>query len=89
MKENKKSALRHTLELFGCMTLGFIISQCNLGCGIHVASPEEIQAAYTAEQLGCVENAKTREEADACRKAVNRKYGLCDGIEWPRISPCD
>ena len=60
----------------------------NEGCH-NSRSAEAAQAAYIMELTGCVERAKTKEESVACRAAVNRKYGLCEPGDWPRISPCD
>jgi len=82
----KTSVVRHVLEVLGCMLFGFIISHCSTGCK-PVQTPGEIEAAYAAELLGCVEKAKTREEADDCRKQVNLRYGLCNQQDWPRITP--
>lgn len=80
---------KHVIEAILATAIAILVGRFATGCDAHVNDPREIEAAYTAELLGCVETAKTKQEADDCRKAVNRKYGLCDQVQWPRISPCD
>jgi hypothetical protein len=63
------------------------LGHCNQGCGGTYA--RDIESAYIMETLGCVERAKTLEESQACRREVNKRYGLCRTEDWPRISPCD
>lgn len=42
------------------------------------ATPEAAEAAYTAEQLACVQKSSTREESRVCRAEVDRKWGVAD-----------
>lgn len=54
------------------------------GCGMST-----MEQSYIMEITGCVERAKTKQEADECRRDVNRRYGLCNPADWPRVNPCD
>ena len=83
-----KSLVRHGAEVALAVAIAMALVHCTEGCK-PAQDPNEIAAAYAAEQLACVEQAKTRYEADVCRANVNRKYGLCDQVRWPNINPCD
>jgi hypothetical protein len=39
-------------------------------------TPAQAEAAYTAEQLRCVDVATTLAESKACRKQVDEKWGV-------------
>lgn len=45
------------------------------GCALF-ARPEAAEAAYTAEHLRCVDDARTLAESHACRDAVDRRWGI-------------
>lgn len=68
--------------------VGFVIAttvaHCNAGCQLPAVDASD---AYRVELAKCVTDAKTREEADACRAEVNKKYNVCEG-EWPKLQPC-
>jgi hypothetical protein len=45
-----------------------------LGCTPR--TPAQAEAAYTAELLRCVDQARTLAESRACRAEVNRRWGV-------------
>lgn len=47
-----------------------------LGCQ-EPLTPATSEAAYTAELLACVNNAKDREASYDCRVSVNQRWGVC------------
>jgi len=61
------------------------------GCAPRASSTAGANAAYTAETLGCVEKAKSKEDSHKCRVEVNRRYGLCGelGPGQKRSVPCE
>lgn len=70
--------------------MAIVLAELHYGCKVLApTSPAEVDAAYTAETLGCVERATTRYESCMCRKDVNMRYGLCDQSQWPNLTPCD
>ena len=73
----------------GLLVFGGIagFANCHTGCK-PAAGAAEVEAAYTAEIVGCSAKAKTLAESRACRAAVNLRYGLCD-VDGGHISPCD
>jgi hypothetical protein len=52
------------------------IAACS-GCS---AGPQVSEAAYATEQLRCVDSAKTRDEADACRAKVRERWGIAETV---------
>lgn len=45
--------------------------------------------SYNAKIVACSSTAKTKAEAQACRDAVNREYGVCEKPgQWPQYVPC-
>lgn len=62
-------------------------ANCHTGCK-PAGSAAEVEAAYTAEIIGCSAKAKTLAESRTCRTEVNKRYGLCD-VDGGHISPCD
>ena len=53
------------------------ILACSLGCGqAQKVNPQAV--GYGVELLQCVDRSATREEARACRKQVDCKYGQAD-----------
>lgn len=46
------------------------------------------QENYVLDINACSATAKTKEQAVACRRAVNWRYGLCNA-PYPAITPCD
>ena len=66
------------------------LAHCTAGCGGPVLGDGgSIDAAYRAEPVGCSVQAKTLAASKECRRLVNKRYGLCERAEWPRITPCD
>jgi hypothetical protein len=47
---------------------------CATGC-LQPKTPEGAEAAYTAEQLRCVDAASSYEEQEACRENVRLRWG--------------
>lgn len=41
-----------------------------------VTTPAAAEAAYTAEQLACVDKSETREASRACRAEVDKRWGV-------------
>lgn len=79
--------MRHVFAPILAVIAAIACAHMSHGCK-PAMSPEEVNAAYTAEILACTEKAKTLEESRTCRHAVNRKYGLCNE-PWPNLTPCD
>lgn len=48
------------------------VAHCNTGC----KPAQAADGAYQAELLNCVNKAKTLEESKACRKDVDKKFGV-------------
>lgn len=82
--------------------MAIFAANCSEGCK-PVLSAAELNAAYTAEILGCTERAgklcsaipcpdkdkpAAAQYARLCRHDVNRRYGLCEE-PWPAVTPCD
>lgn len=47
-------------------------------CG-QVQQVDSKAVSYGVELMQCVDKAKTKAESQECRKAVDAKYGQCDG----------
>lgn len=47
-------------------------------CATLAAQKQEAEAEYLGEQLRCVDKAPTREQADACRRAVRERWGIVE-----------
>lgn len=63
--------IRHVLA--GALFIAALaFMQC--GCG----GPAAAESLYTSQQLACVDLAKTREEADACRARVRAEWATSD-----------
>ncbi len=66
-----------TLGLALTLFLGGIILGHCVGC--HGAmSPSEAEAAYTAQLLKCVDDARTLAESKACRQRVDAQWGITE-----------
>ena len=50
-------------------------------------TPAQAEAAYTAEQLRCVDVSTTLAESKACRRAVDEKWGVKPRSSAPNRSP--
>jgi hypothetical protein len=62
-----------------------LFATCHTSC----RPPSVPETAYTMQLLGCVEQSKTREESRACRRAVNRAWGLCEHKNVHGVGLCD
>jgi hypothetical protein len=60
------------VRLFPALVVYFSVS--TLACT--PKTPAQAEAAYTAEQLRCVDLATTLAESKACRKQVDEKWGV-------------
>lgn len=47
-------------------------------CSAAQVKQDEAEAGYLAQQLRCVDQSTTRAQADACRAAVRRAWGVGD-----------
>lgn len=56
-------------------------AHCNQGCALFdgAQAPNAKEQRYTARIVGCAATAKTKAEDHACRVAVNKEFGLCEG----------
>jgi len=82
--------MRKIVGPIACVALAIVLAHFNHGCKLSgkLATPEEVNAAYTAETLGCVEKSHTKAESHKCRVEVNHRYGICEGPA-PHSVPCD
>ena len=65
------------LGLFaGAVTVGLDLQACGAG-PVEIAAP----AAYLAEQLACVDQSVTRDEATACRNRVKARWAADAGAD--------
>lgn len=58
----------YALEALVFLSLVLATTRC------HPQTSAQAEAAYTAEQLACVDAAKTRAESRACRARVDQKW---------------
>lgn len=49
------------------------------GCVGQTATPAAAESAYLAEQLACIDKAKTLEESRTCRDGVKARWAAVDG----------
>lgn len=71
---------KSTTPILPLLTLGIFAVLLMHGCGASVPTPAQqaVVLRYEAEQLACVADAGTKEEADACRDKVKAAYGRND-----------
>lgn len=65
------------LLLFGMAAMAQWTSGCALFSDLQ--APNSKEQRYTARIVGCAATAKTKAEDHACRVAVNKEFGLCEG----------
>lgn len=71
-----------------CLFSFAAVAHCNSGCDLFgTPGPTAEETSYAAAVSGCASTAKTKTESIACRKAVDKQYGLCDD-DWPKVTPC-
>lgn len=76
--------MRSTLEavLFAAAVVAgaCAVSYCASGCSGSALKSREADAVYAAEQLRCVDQSATREEANTCRVAVRERWGIHETV---------
>lgn len=81
IKQTTSEIVTEALIVMGGIALALTLCRCT--------PPLNANDAYKAELAACVATGKTRTEVDACRKAVNAKYAVCEQPgQWPRYTPC-
>lgn len=67
-------------QMLAAWVLGTVVSSAVAACASYTAQNAHETADYTAAQSACIDKAKTRAEADACRCAVKQQFNRsCDG----------
>lgn len=61
------------------ISAALVLAACALVPSCLKPSPASSEAAYTAEQLRCVDQAPSREASRACRAEVDRRWGVDGG----------
>jgi hypothetical protein len=58
------------------LVFAFCLALLSLAYCIHPNEQNAAETAYAAEQIACVEVAKTLEESKSCRDRVRERWGL-------------
>jgi len=62
-------------EIVAFLFVVFLLSAPVALCRCQPRTPEQAEAAYLAQQVACVERARTLAESRACRAEVDRRWG--------------
>jgi len=74
--------MKHEVAAFTMSTLLAVAAMLCLAeaCSSQQTKAAAAEAAFTTELLRCVDMAKTLEESKACRREVNRKWGVAETL---------
>lgn len=82
-----KLFVKHAAEAILAVVMAIGAAHCTSGC--YASVQKDLEDAYNREQKACVDQARTLEESQECRRLVRRRYNVCGGdAEWPQYSPC-
>lgn len=64
--------------------VGFVAGWILHGCGPSVEARDATAASYQAALIACVNDASTASASDACRKDVDKRFGVDAGVGGAR-----